>query len=49
MELLIIFISAALVNNFVLANFLGICPSLEFQTKHHRQFLWDWRQRLLWC
>ena len=28
MNLLIIFISAALINNFVLSQFLGICPFL---------------------
>ena len=33
MQLLLIFISAALVNNFVLARFLGICPFLGVSKK----------------
>jgi electron transport complex protein RnfA len=33
MELLIIFISAALVNNFVLSYFLGICPFIGVSNK----------------
>ncbi len=32
-ELFLIFISAALVNNFVLAKFLGLCPTLSVSTK----------------
>ncbi len=33
MELLLIFISAALVNNFVLSYFLGICPFIGVSNK----------------
>ena len=33
MELFVIFISAALVNNFVLAYFLGICPFVGVSNK----------------
>src|SRR3990170_988826 len=33
MELILIFISAALVNNFVLAYFLGICPFVGVSNK----------------
>jgi electron transport complex protein RnfA len=37
-ELLVIFISAALVNNFVLARFLGICPFLGVSKKTDTAF-----------
>ena len=33
MDLLLIFISAAIVNNFVLAYFLGICPFIGVSGK----------------
>src|SRR5512145_2630 len=33
MELILIFISAALINNFVLAYFLGICPFIGVSNK----------------
>ena len=33
MELFIIFLSAILVNNFVLSRFLGICPFFEYPKK----------------
>ncbi len=47
MRLILIFISAAIVNNFVLAYFLGLCPFVGVSKKYLRRRVWAWRSRSL--
>ena len=48
-ELLIISVGAILINNFVLVQFLGICPFLGVSKKVEPQREWVWLLSLLCC
>ncbi len=43
MSITMIFVSAVLVNNIVLSQFLGICPFLGVSKKYPPPSEWDWQ------
>ena len=47
-ELLVIFFGVVLVNNYVLAQFLGICPFLGVSKRWTPPLACRWRSSLLW-